>query len=258
LARVRLGADPRADKIAKRVQHSLTFRAVADRYLKAAAERLKVRSYEEVCRHLSKDWRSLSDLPFKSIDRPLVAMKIAELAESNGPIAANRARASLSALYSFALSLGLCDQNPVVGTIKPGREVTRDHVLSDNDIAAIWRDCGASDYGRMVKLLLLTGQRRDEVGNMRWSEIDLEKATWTLPSSRTKNRRSHEVPLTEQSLVILDRTPRVLGRDHVFGNGQNGFSGWSKSKASLDARLAQRTPSPSPWRIHDLRRTAAT
>lgn len=258
LARVQLGGDPRAEKSEAAAIRALTFQSAVDRYLKSAADRLKTRSYTEVSRHLSKDWAAFAKLPLKTINRTLISSTLEGIAEASGPIAANRARASLSALYSFALSLGLCDQNPVIGTIKPGREIARDRVLSDLDIAAIWNACNTNDHGCIVKLLLLTGQRRDEVGDMRWSEIDLGSAIWTLPSPRTKNGKSHEVPLSLQSLVILQGRTRIVGRDHVFGNGQNGFSGWSKAKASLDGRLAELPNPPAPWRIHDLRRTAAT
>jgi integrase len=131
-------------------------------------------------------------------------------------------------------------------------------VLSEKDIAAIWQVCQAADYGRIVQLLLLTGQRREEVGNMRWSEIDWEKAIWTLPPQRTKNKRTHEIPLAPQCLTILRNVPRIVGRDPVFGNGHSGFSGWSKAKVSLDTRLAACSRLSASWRLHDLRRTAAT
>lgn len=258
LARVQLGSDPRAEKEAAKAQNTFTFQAIVDRYLKGAAARLKPRSYEEIARHFSKDWRCFADIPISGLDRGRISLKLEEMAESRGPIAANRARASLSALYAFALGLGLVDQNPVVGTIKPGREVKRDHVIETDHIGLIWRECGNSDYGRIVKLLLLTGQRRDEVGSMLWSEVDLGKAMWTLPMSRTKNGRAHEIPLSRQAITILSGTPKVLGKDHIFGNGRSGFSGWSKAKTALDARVAGVPASVPSWRVHDLRRTAAT
>lgn len=258
LARVQLGADPGAEKAKAKAQRVLTFRAVADRYLKNASERLKPRSLVEVSRHLAKDWKCFADLPISTINRGLISARLEDIAESKGPIAANRARATLSSLYSFAIGLGLCEQNAVIGTIKPGREVKRDYVLPDGDISRVWRACGSSEYGNIIKLLILTGQRRDEIGGMLWSEMDLDKATWTLPASRTKNRRSHEVPLSSQCLAILASVPRILGRDHLFGSGRHGFSGWSKAKATLDARIARLSASVHDWRVHDLRRTTAT
>jgi integrase len=179
-----------------------------------------------------------------------------EIAVQSGPIASNRARAAISALFTYALGTGIADANPVVGTIKAGEEVRRDHVILDAELGAIWRACPGTDHGRVVKLLLLTAQRRDEVANMRWSELDLAMGLWTVPGERTKNGLVHEVPLSELAMQILTEAPRRNGRELVFGDGAGGFSGWSRSKARLDARVGSAVL--RPWRLHDLRRTAAT
>lgn len=258
LARVQLGADPHAERAEAEARRIVTLEKVASRYLVSAQARLKPRSYAEVSRHLSVHWASLKPLPVQKINRSLVAAKLEEIAQQNGPIAANRARATLSALYSYALGMGIADHNPVVGTLKSGVETSRDRVLSDREIAVIWNACKDNDYGRIVRTLLLTAQRRDEVGKMNWSEVDLESAVWALPAERTKNGRPHEVPLSEQTVVLLSQTPRVLNRRPIFGAGSDGFSGWSKAKVELDSRIKAALPSITPWRIHDLRRTAAT
>ncbi|MEI7876008.1 MAG: site-specific integrase, partial [Alphaproteobacteria bacterium] len=109
------------------------------------------------------------------------------------------------------------------------------------------------DYGRVVRLLVLTGCRRDEIGSLRWSEINRDARLIALPGERTKNSRPHDVPLSDAALGVLDSAPRRVNRDFVFGEGKGGFSGWSKAKAELDARLPMK-----PWTLHDLRRTAAT
>lgn len=258
LARVHLGADPHAERTEANARRVVTLEKVAARYLENAHGRLKRRSYEEVSRHLTKHWAPLSDLPIHKIDRALVAARLDDIAEGSGPIAANRARSSLSALYSYALGMGLADFNPVAGTLKLGQEVKRDHVVADNELRAIWRACGPNDHGRIVRLLLLTAQRRDEVGSMQWAEIDLNSGTWVIPAARSKNRRPHEVPLAPEAVSILREVPRVLGRDYVFGTGRGGFSGWSKAKRELDLKANALLPTLIPWRIHDLRRTAAT
>jgi integrase len=102
---------------------------------------------------------------------------------------------------------------------------------------------------------MLTGQRRDEIGALRWSEIDLSgEGVIHLPKERTKNRRPHMVPLSPAARAILATLREQAGdREFVFGRGQ-GFSGWSASKAALDAEL----PKMTDWTLHDLRRTAAT
>jgi integrase len=170
-----------------------------------------------------------------------------------GPVASTHARFALSALFKWAIGEGLASVNPVTGTNRAAAR-SRDRVLTDAEIAAIWRACGDDDYGRIVRLLMLTGQRRDEVGGMRWAE--LSRQGWTIPAARTKNSREHIVPLAAAALALLPPERR----EFVFGDGprrrgdpHRGFSGWSKGKAGLDARSGV-----TDWRLHDLRRTAAT
>jgi integrase len=153
---------------------------------------------------------------------------------------------------------GLVLSNPVIGTNKPTEERSRDRVLSQDELAAVWRACREDDYGRIVRLLILTGQRREEVGAMAETEIDAARALWTLPGERTKNRLPHEVPLSRPVLAILEKHPRRSGRTLIFGEGIGGFSGWGKAKAALDARMAGAGAVIAPWRLHDLRRTVAT
>ena len=99
-------------------------------------------------------------------------------------------------------------------------EVSREHVVTDEELAAIWRACRDDDYGRIVRLLILTGQRRDEVGDMKWTELDLDRRIWAIPRERTKNGLTHEVPLSDVALEILQSIPRRDGRDFVFGEGR--------------------------------------
>jgi integrase len=258
LAKVQLGSDPYAEKAQAKARAKITFEAVAERYLKHAQDRLKSRSFEEVERHLKKHWQPFQGLPISEIRRALVATRLEEIAEQNGPIASNRARAALSALFAWAVAVGLAESNPVIGTIRVAVEVSREHVVTDEELAAIWRGCRDADYGRIVRLLILTGQRRDEVADMRWSEMDLDQGIWVIPRERTKNRLTHEVPLSDVALEILRSIPRRDERDFVFGEGRGGFSGWSKSKTRLDARITKSGAVMRPWRLHDLRRTVAT
>ena len=116
-----------------------------------------------------------------------------------------------------------------------------------------------------MKLLVLTGARRDEIGSLRWSEVDLDDSTITLPPARTKNRREHVIALSAPARALLAAQPhRIEGdgspRDSIFGNGAHGFSRWSASKASLDARItAANRGEPLPhWVVHDFRRAIST
>ena len=115
-------------------------------------------------------------------------------------------------------------------------------------------------YGAIVKLLILTGARRDEVASLRWSEIDLDAAMITLPPERTKNRREQQIPLAPAALAILQAQPHRLQpdgspRDLVFGTSNRGFSDWSGAKADLSARLKKPI---EDWRLHDVRRSMST
>jgi integrase len=127
--------------------------------------------------------------------------------------------------------------------------------LDDSELAAVWNGAGDDDFGRIVRLLILTGQRRTEVGGMRWQEIDRTKATWTIPATRAKNGREHTLPLTPLALDIIASAPRIVGRDYPFGPRAAGFTSWNRPKQMLDTRLGNQVEA---WTLHDLRRSAAT
>ncbi len=259
LSKVHLGIDPTLEKVEARAQAGVTLASVAERYLsERAAKRLKPRSLEEVERHLRKHWAPLGELPFKKIDRATIAAQLGKIAKDSGPFAANRARAALSAMFSWAIGEGLADANPIVGTNKATEEISRDRVLSDDELRLVWLHAGAGEYGAIVRLLALTGQRREEVGGMLWAELDLDAGLWTIGAPRTKNKRPHEVPLSPAAVAILRALPRREGREYVFGAGVGGFQGWSNCKSALDARIAEAGGKVKPWRLHDLRRTLAT
>jgi integrase len=267
LARVQLGGDPQTEKAEARARAVLTLGAVADRYVAGpAADRLKPRSLAEVERHLKSHWAPLREHAMHKVSRALVAARLVEVASENGPFAANRARASLSALFSWAIREGILDANPVIATNKATAEKSRDRVLSDAEVVRVWQACGGDDYGRIVRLLILTGQRREEVGGMAWSEVDLKAARWSIPAARTKNGLPHEVPLSDPAVDLLTAAPQRGKRDLVFGEGDGPFQGWSRSKMSLDRRIAGAEKGKpidpkralSAWRLHDIRRTVAT
>ncbi|MGD0563495.1 MAG: tyrosine-type recombinase/integrase [Roseiarcus sp.] len=262
LADITLGGDPQAKKAELRARAAETLEAVATRFLSHQQERLKARSYEQVETHLTKHWAPLNGLSIHEITRRNVAAHLGKIAAERGPFAANRARTTLSGLFTWAMKEGVVDANPVLGTNRKADEKARNRVLADAELVAIWNACRDDDYGRIVRLLILTGQRRDEVGDMAKSEVSLAARKWNIPRERTKNGRAHEVPLPDLALGILE--PAILRegrekRDLIFGDGVGGFSGWSKAKAAIDERIAEATgAAPTPWRLHDLRRTAAT
>ncbi len=246
------GENPATAKKAKRAETALTFSSVVEEYLKARARDMRPRSLVECTRHLRVMWKPLHGLALGAVTRQVVASHLRKLVETSGAVSANRARATLSAMYAWAIGEGLVDENPVSGTNK-STEKSRDRVLSDAELVKIWLACAESGFGRIVKLLMLTAQRRDEIRALRWSEIDKDEKVIRLEGVRTKNGRPHDVPLSSPALSVLDAQPRIVGREWIFGEGEGGFSGFSAAKKALDEKCGV-----SDWTLHDLRRTAAT
>jgi integrase len=257
LAKAQTGHDPQAEKAEARRQAGITLESVTATYLAQAKDRLKPRSYQEVERHLTKAWAPLAGMSLNGIKRADVAGQLNIIAQT-GKVNANRARSALSGLYTWAIGEGIAESNPVTGTNKPADEKPRDRFLSLEEVRAVWSACRNDDHGVMVRLLLLTAQRRNEVGEMSEAELDLSAAVWTLPGARAKNGRTHEIPLSPMAVQLLMKKPRLAGRTLVFGQGAGGFSGWSNSKERLDARVKAAGAVLAPWTLHDLRRTATT
>ena len=255
------GRDPRHDRAEREAEQKRarreTLRAAVVAYLKDREGELRPKTLIEIKRHLETHWQPLHDRALRVITRREIADVMVELKARSGPVAMNRARAALSALYAWAIARGLADSSPVQGTPKAA-EKPRERVLNLTELRQIWAATeDNSDHDVIVRLAMLLGQRRDEIGGMRWDEIDLDglAPTWTLPGSRVKNGRMHKVPLSPATVELLKRRPTIAGRPNVFGKraGQP-FSGWSRCKARLDQRLAI----AQPWTLHDVRRSLAT
>ena len=266
LAKVQLGGDPQIDKHMHREKAAMTLGVVGEKYLTLHGERhLGARTLVEVRRALRTHWAPLAEVGMDNLTKGAISTRLDEIALGSGPFAANRSRAYLSAVFSWAVQRGYAEDNPVRLTGRSAPEVSRDRILADWELSLILRHAGAGDYGDLVQLLILTGQRREEVGGMTWPELDLAKGLWTIPSARTKNGRAHEVPLSEPAMAILRGRRRIEGRDLVFGTGTGGFAGFSRAKTTLDERIGaalkatdQKALPMSPWRLHDLRRSAIT
>ena len=190
LARVQLGHDPAAEKAEARVRASdEPLGGVVDRFLARQQSRLRPRSYVETRRYLKEHWKPLHGLHLSRISRATVAARLGNIATASGPIAADRARAALSAFFGWAIREGLCEANPVIGTNKAAELKSRERVLSDLELTAIWQALPDNDYGKIVRLLILTGQRREEIGGLRWSEIDMAK----LRRAAATGQRNHRI-----------------------------------------------------------------
>ena len=252
-AQVHLGRDPSAEKIVSRARAAETMAAVLPNFLAYQRERLKPRSLVETERHLQKNAKPLHPLQLAKIDRRAIAGTVSAVASEKGGPTANRMRATLSKFFGWAMQEGLLDSNPVIGTNQQA-EHSRDRVLSNDELRQIWNALdGSSAYAAIVRILMLTGQRRAEIGALRWSEIVGDKIV--LPGSRTKNGRGHVIPLTTAVRTILEERPHT--GEAVFGRSQ-GFRGWAWSKVALDQRLRDSGAVLAHWTHHDLRRSMAT
>jgi integrase len=244
------GIDPIAQKAQTRVDDRQLFSVMAAEYLDFRSRDLRARSLV-LCRlHLETYFKPLHRLPLHRINRATVAAELRVIAKDRGPVAANRGRSTLSAFFGWAIGEGVIETNAAVGTNRAA-ESARERVLSDAELVAIWNAAPDSDYGRIIQLLLLTGQRREEIGSLRWSEI--VDGVIALPRERTKNKQAHTVPLSPQALAVLEKAPRRKDREFVFGEGANGFAGYGRGKIRLDEASGVQN-----WTVHDLRRTMAT
>jgi len=255
LAAVTLGDDPQAEKAERRTKDRVTMRAVVDEYIADRASDWRAQTQHGVALYLTGPYfRALHGMAVDKITRRDVASRVVAIKREHSPIVAAAARAKLSAFFVWCLRQGLTEHNPVMGTEQPKRIASRDRVLSDDELATIWRSCNDGDHGKIVRMMILTGCRRNEIGGMRWSEIAPDKSTWTLPAVRSKNKRPLTLPVLPMMRDILDTVPQMASRDQLFGQrSEKGFAGWDKGKQSIDEGSGV-----AGWRRHDLRRTVAT
>ena len=257
------GRDPSRERQLAQIAAAnvLTVGGLIGAYLRDYAERHhRPHTLVDTRRYLERDWAPLHGLTASDVTRREVSARLLELARSTGVVAANRARGKLSAAFSWGMRAGLVDHNPTIGTVKEP-EASRERVLSLEELAAIWQataELGGHDA--IVRLLMLTGQRKAEIGGLAWPELDRANALVTLSGQRTKNGRPHELPLSRQAVGILREFPELPRCAYIFGrHGQAPFSGWSRCKERLDARIAEQQGAPlAPWTIHDIRRSFVT
>jgi integrase len=254
--RVKLGEDPAGDRTRAVAAAAQTFEAAANEYLEQAREWLRKSTYPDVKRYLLKHCKPLHQLSLGKVARADVASVLAAVSRESGGPTGNRLRTSLSSFFSWAMQHGRVEANPVVGTPK-NKERPRDRVLSAAELGLIWEHSGVTDHGKVIRLLILTGQRASEIANLLWSEIHGDVII--LPRERVKNGRLHTIPLSGAALDILAEKQRRGSRDLIFGKHGSAFSGWGSSKEALDQRIAAAKGKPlAAWVIHDIRRSVVT
>jgi integrase len=261
LAKARLGQDPAGEKSKARAAAAMTFGSILPRFLERQQVRLKPRSFREVDRHLRSHLKSFHNWPIESVDRRTIAVRLSEVAKASGPTAANRVRASLSAFLTWCAREGFVEGNACAFTNKAPENGARERTLSGDELATVWTAADTGEYGAIIRLLMLLGCRRAEIGDLCRSEVDLEAGTITLSPARTKNKREHVIPLSPAAIEILAAQPHRTKadgtpRDLIFGRSV-GFTDWSGAKADLDARIAA-TGKSFEWRVHDFRRSLST
>jgi integrase len=268
LARVRLGQDPAGEKQRDRKTSTETFKAVALRFLAFQKVHggpkglgLRSRSYQGAERHLMMYAKPLHGLLLANIQMEDIGSLLSMVRARGKAVTANRVRSSLSTFFGWAISEGLLKSNPVTGT-KPTKEKTRERVLSHEELRVIWNNLDDGQFGPLIKLLALTGQRAAEIGGLRWSE--LTDYGFTLPPERTKNAREHTVSLSDPARAIIAAQPRRQGsdgklRDLIFGYSDGPFAGWAKAQDTLNKRIEKAAGEPMQhWTPHDIRRSFAT
>jgi integrase len=258
LAQAELGDDPQGAKAQMRREAARTFRATVDTYLEARGTQVRPASLRAARLYLTGPYfRPLHPMAVNNVARSDVATCVRSITSKHSATTAAAARRHLSSFFAWVISEGLLGNgsNPVDGSHQPDRPTSRDRVLADVELVAVWRACGDDDYGRIVRLLILLGSRRAEVGGLRRSELNLQAGSWSLPAQRSKNHHAHTITLPAAAWDIIRAVPDN-GRDCLFSDRSTvGFAAWSYAKAELDRRLAGTV---KPWRLHDLRRTTAT
>ena len=306
----RLGIDPkrqqRSDIADRRASEMLTFGVVAERYLDEADRGRKVGRKGTVSRDVAVSRRSdLLKIVVPALgERPIADIVARELITfldevdadprtKAHPSRVDRVLNCLRAVFYFAVEIRhYMDVNPA-NRLKPRVEIpSRERVLSDLELHTLWRATARlGNYGKVVRVLALTGQRRGEVAGMTWAELDLDASIWRIPGSRTKSGREQIIPLSAPVLEIIDGQARS---NYLVFPGKNGvvLAGFNKLKSRLDREMAAELAclsederralvhagpavlerakrktaaikkveeiSVEPWRLHDLRRSVAT
>jgi integrase len=247
-----------------------TVKSVVDEWLKREVSKTQTKG--EVARIMNKEvmpkWKHKL---ITDIARPDVNRLIDAIMDRKTPILANRTLSILKRFFRWTIDRGYIQVSPIAGIRPPAKEKTRDRVLTEEELTAIWNAAPelGFPFGDYFRFLALTGQRRGEVANMKWADIDLDAALWTLPKEATKAGRIHDVPLSEPAVQLLRSLPRFKG-PYIFTttSGKRPISGFSKAKTALNdaivearrksAELPENAKALDQWGLHDLRRTLTT
>ncbi len=263
LAAIANGEDPREVKQEAVKAAAETVAVVARRFVERHAK-ANTRRWQETERQIEREiiprW---GRRPISSISRQDVAALIDVIADRGSPVMANRIFATARKMFSWACDRGTLESSPFDRLKKPSAETKRDRTHTDAELSLIWRaaDTVTYPYGAIVQLLILTGTRREEIGGMKWSELNSDRTMWTIPASRAKNGIQHQVPIVPWVRSILAELPCFAGSDLVFTTAERQrFDNYSRCKRALVAKIAEMnggTPIAA-WTLHDCRRSVAS
>lgn len=263
-AKVEIGTDPQRERDLERsIGRSITVNKMLDQFLEKYVQARELRSEKYISWCFQKYVRpSLGKMPVRELRRGDVIRMLDWIAEDHGPVISDRVLACFRKACTWYAIRDEQFNVPIVrGMARSSpRARARARILSDAEIRALWNSTAdplRHDFNVMVRILLLTAQRRSEVANMRWE--DIEKCDWTIPAQISKNGLSHVVHLTSRVISLIDTIPHKCG-PYLFGrDGQTGYGGFSKSKSRLNLELALAMEgNVPPWTLHDLRRTACS
>ncbi|KAF0113126.1 MAG: phage integrase family protein [Rhodospirillaceae bacterium] len=248
-------AERKAAATARKLQEArdaMTLRVLIDDWHSLHLSGMRASYAHEAMRALRSGLAAYLDLPAAEITRPMAVKALDAMARERGAVMAARTVAYAKAAFSWAIKRGAVTVNPFSALPVPSTP-SRDRVLTDDELAAVWKAADpATTYGALVRMLVVTGQRRDEVAGMIWDEVSPDCTMWTLPGDRTKNSLAHAVPLAPLAQALIAARPR-RGEVIFAGRTDAPFNGWSASKSRLDAACGV-----TDWRLHDLRRPVAT
>jgi integrase len=255
LVEIEAGRDPHGLETTSEEPEAITFGQLTEQYLKREVPRLK-RGKEVTSifhRHLLPAWE---ERPITELRKRDAIALIDSVLDEGKPGAAFHLHEAIKRIFNWAVDRDELEVSPFANLKPPVKKTPRNVVLKDDQIRDLWMAWNEMGYpfGQVLQLLLLTGQRRNEVAEMCWQELDWTKAEWVIPEVRSKSGREHIVPLANSAINILKSLPRFEG-PYVFTttDGRRPVSGFSKCKQRAD-----RMSGVSGWRIHDLRRTVRT
>jgi integrase len=230
-----------------------SFKEIAENWIKRHVEAHGLRSHYAIKRMLARyvypKWK---DRPFLEIRRRDVNDLLDYVADNHGRSQADAVLATIRGIMIFHQSRDENYVSPIVKGMRRNRAKPRDRILNDNEIRHVWKaadDCGT--FGALVKVLLLTAQRREKVTTMMWD--DIADGEWTIRVEQREKGTAGKINLPQIALDVINAQPRIAGNPYVFaGRGKTAFNSFAQRKDELDEKL----PKMPPWVLHDLRRTA--